>query len=69
MVQDLGLKYASTIRAMAHWDSKKISLDGLNGDGMTSALFIYTFLNGVAKATDWNWASHLTCITALSPTV
>jgi hypothetical protein len=38
MVQDLGLKCVSTIRAMAHWDSKKISPDGLNGDGMTSAL-------------------------------
>src|ERR1700755_1093045 len=38
MVQDLGLKYVSTIRATAHWDSKKISPDGLNGGGMISTL-------------------------------
>lgn len=38
MVQDLGLEYVGAIRTMAHWDSKKTSLGGLNGDGMTSVL-------------------------------
>jgi hypothetical protein len=43
MGQDLGLKIAEG----PHWE-------GLNGDGMTSTLFIYTFLSGVAEATGWN---------------
>jgi hypothetical protein len=49
MVQDLGRKYASTIRAMAHWDSKKISPDGLNGDGMISALSSTHFTTALTK--------------------
>jgi hypothetical protein len=62
MVQDLGLEYVGTIRTMAHWDSKKSSPGGLNGDGMTSALSSIHFLSGVAEATDWNWVPILSVL-------
>jgi hypothetical protein len=68
MVQDLGLEDVGTIRTMAHWDSKRTSLGGLNGDGMTSALYLHISQRR-CRSHRLELGSHLTCVTALSQTV